>query len=97
MHIEQEKLSKQLSEIKTQKSELEKVNLSTSSKIGTGSLIETDNGLFFIAISIGKIKVENKEVFVISPQSPIGKVLINLNGKNDFELNNVKYQILKTS
>ncbi len=93
-HIEQEKLSKQLSEVKTQKNELNKIPLVTSaSKITAGSLVETDNGLFFIAVSIGKIKVNSTEVFVVSPQSPIGLALLELKG-NSFELNAKKYTVL---
>ena len=94
MHIEQEKLSNQLSEVKTQKNELDKITFQTSTKINTGSLVETNKGLFFIAVSIGKIKVEGKEVYVISNLSPIGKQLIDNGIKGNFELNSVSYQII---
>ncbi len=97
MHIEQEKLSKQLSELKTQKQELEKINLNTSNKkISPGSYVETNNGLFFIAVSIGKIKIENKEIIVVSPQSPIGEKLMAITG-NVFELNNKNYTVLSVA
>ncbi len=93
MHIEQEKLSKQLSEIKTQKNELEKVNLNTSKTIiGPGSLVETNNGMFFIGVSIGKIKMDGQEIFVVSPQSPIGIKLMGLQEKS-FTLNSTLYTI----
>jgi hypothetical protein len=97
MQIEQEKLSKQLSELNTQKNELDKIVIHNSSNINQGSLIETNNGTFFIAISLGKIKAEGKDVFVISNQSPIGKQLLNLNGNKHFELNNVKYEVMSVS
>jgi len=93
MQIEQENLGKQLHELKMQRAELEKIRLDTSTeKITAGSLIETDKGLFFIATAIGKIKVNGKEVFVISAQSPLGKKFISLTG-NSFEMNAQNYSV----
>ena len=96
MHIEQEKLSKQLSELKTQKNDLEKIIINSSTAIGIGSLIETNKGLFFIAVSIGKIIIEAKEIIVISTQSPLGVKFLNLKEK-DFELNGKDYLIKSIS
>lgn len=67
----------------------------SSSRIGLGSLVETNVGLYFIAISVGLIKVGEVNVFVISAASPIGQVLvgkikadlINFNNKNQEILN----------
>jgi len=95
MQIEQEKISKQLSELKSQKNELEKISLNTSAtKIGPGSLIETNKGYFFIAVSIGKIKTNGKEIFVVSNLSPIGRSFIENKSGQKFELNNTIYEIL---
>lgn len=36
-----------------------------------GALIETDSNYFFIAVSLPKFKIEDKEVFCVSPDAPI--------------------------
>lgn len=44
--------------------------------VTTGSLVETDNGVwYFITISIGRLS-KFSNVYVISPKSPIGTVLL---------------------
>ncbi len=94
MQIEQEKLGKQIQEWEIQKNTLNKINLEkTTNTISLGSFIETNRGLFFIAANIGKIKVGSKEVMVISMQSPLGIAFIKHNTGNNFEINNIVYQI----
>lgn len=45
-------------------------------RIGLGSLVRTDIGLYFISISIGLLKIDQYSIFVISPLSPIGQILM---------------------
>jgi len=42
-----------------------------------GALVKTTGGTFWLAVSIGKITVENQDVVVISPQTPVGKLLLD--------------------
>lgn len=42
-----------------------------------GALVKTTNGLFWIAVSVGKIEVNAQSVMVVSAQAPVGKMLIN--------------------
>ena len=86
-------MSKQISELKTQQAELDKIipNLNRE-KIIKGSLIETNQGLFFIAIALGKINIQNKNILVVSPSSPVANNLIIGGGKN-FSFNNQEYKI----
>lgn len=79
--LEQEKLSTQFIELEKQNQILTKINDEVINiKIGIGSIIETNIGIFFIAIPIGKVEIDNAEYFVISPYSPIGKILIEAEG-----------------
>jgi hypothetical protein len=91
MQQEHEKLSKQLAELQTQKKHLEKTEAAETSHICGGSLVQTSAGIFFIATALGKIKVNGIEIFVISPLSPIGKLLTS--AKNSFALNGTTYHI----
>ena len=42
-----------------------------------GALLETTNGIYFLAIGIGIEKIENKDIMILSPISPIGSLLLN--------------------
>ncbi len=56
--------------------ELIKIDIHKShNKAGLGSLIVTSEGNYFIAIGIGKVEIENENIFCISLNSPIGKEL----------------------
>lgn len=94
MQIEQEKLGKQLNELVEQKSVLDKINVtSTQNKITSGSLVETNRGLLFVSVPLGKISIENSPVIVLSAQSPLGNKLLGLSAGNTAEINGIKYSI----
>ena len=77
MHIESERLSKQLADAQRLRRNIKSVDITGKhTQIKSGSLVKTDAGTFFLAISIGKLEVEDLSYFVISPGSPMGQVLI---------------------
>jgi len=59
----------------------------------TGSLVITDNGKFYIAISAGILTVEGEPYFAVSPASPVGVKLKGLKAGDGFELNGKKYKV----
>lgn len=76
MHIEIEKFSKQLSQLLQLKKLIAKVNPEKKTNAVTlGALLETNKGWLFIAVPLGKIKVESEEIMAISLASPIGQAL----------------------
>jgi transcription elongation GreA/GreB family factor len=78
--IARDQAAQQLDEALKLKNTLDQINtILSSNKIGLGSLVITDSSRFYISVSIGKLEVDGKEYFAISPQSPIGKLLFNLN------------------
>ncbi|UMB59770.1 GreA/GreB family elongation factor [Lutibacter sp. A80] len=77
IQLEMEKASQQLAEITAMNTVLNKVTIDKPTKvICLGSLIKTTKGTYFLAISVGKILIENVAYFIISAQSPIGKQLL---------------------
>lgn len=95
MQLEQEKLGKQLFEAEEQYVSLQKIDCNkTSDFIGIGTLVETNRGLFFIASAIGKVIIDDKIVYVISHQSPLGKLLLGKKQKDTVVFNSVSYEIL---
>jgi len=66
-------------------------------KIQVGSLVKTGNGVFFISTSLGKVTIDGQDIFVISPISPIGHVMLDLTSGDSFEFNGKKNSILELS
>jgi hypothetical protein len=48
----------------------------TYKKGALGALMKTSMGNFFLSISIGQVEIEGEKVMIISPQSPIGSLLM---------------------
>lgn len=98
LQIEQENTSRQLNLLLTQISFLEKIDVSKHhTNVSNGSLVSTNKGLFYIAIALGKILVEDTPIFVLSLQSPLGNKLSGLQQGDYTELNGTKYNIVLVS
>lgn len=95
MHIEQEKLTNKLKEAIEQKSILDKLDASLiHKKVGLGSLVVTNKLTVYISTALPKITIADQNFFGISPQSPLGLLLMgNVVGYN-FQLNSVDYSII---
>jgi transcription elongation GreA/GreB family factor len=77
MHIEQEKLNNKLSEYLAQKNIFDKIDSSQiNKKIALGSLVKANDLMLYISAAFPKITVDNKTIFAISPQSPLGSQLL---------------------
>lgn len=59
-----------------------------------GTLVQTNVGLYLIATSIGAVKIETNNIFVISPASPIGQLLIGKKIGDSFVFNNVNQKVI---
>ena len=65
----------------------------TAAKAENGSLIITNNGKFYLAISAGTIVVDAVSYYVVSPASPIGMKLKGVKAGDNFEVNGKKYLV----
>lgn len=76
IQIELEKQETQLAKLRLLEVDLARVSLDrTFDRVGFGSLVTTDQGVYFIAIGLGAVNVEGETVYGISLQSPIGQAL----------------------
>jgi hypothetical protein len=86
--IERDKAAMQLNEALLLKNSLTLINLKPSSRlVSIGSLVKTDQYFFFIAVSLGRVKVDHVDYFVIAPGTPIGRILIGLTKGSQFSFN----------
>lgn len=67
----------------------------TAESVQNGSIIFTNNGNFFVSVSVGKLDVNGQIFFAISPVSPIGNSLMGLKQGQSFEFNGKDFKILK--
>lgn len=94
MHLEQEKLNHKLKEILEQKAILDKIDASQShKKVALGSLVQANGMLLFISTAIPKLTIDNKNVFALSPQSPLGSKLMGNEVGFEFDMNGKLYVI----
>ena len=90
MQQEITRIQNQLNEVLIQQEQFKKIVIKKHDIIALGSYVETSMGNFCIAISLGEISYNSKKVFVLSPITPLAKLLIgkkvrdevNLNGKS---------------
>jgi hypothetical protein len=58
-----------------------------------GSFVKTNQGYLFLSIALGKIKMNEATVIVLSPQSPLGTKLIGSKIADTVEMNGISYYI----
>jgi transcription elongation GreA/GreB family factor len=94
MQLEMEQHNEQLSEALKLKRLLDQIKVDYQpTSIQPGTLAITDQGNFFVAISVGKLVVEGKTYMAVSIESPIGAKLKGLKKGEGFSFNNKAYKI----
>ena len=77
LQLEMEKAGQQLVEIQYLKETLAKIDINKPTNlVCLGSLVCTQQANYFLAISAGKLSIDNSDYYAISPNSPIGKELL---------------------
>jgi transcription elongation GreA/GreB family factor len=94
VHLEQEQLSKKLSQLLDNLQTWQQIDFgSSASTVKQGSLVKTNLGWLLISIALPQYKIENETVISISPQSPLGQLLIGKQPNERFELNQKTFEV----
>ena len=94
MHLEQEKLNHKLREILDQKSIVDRIEAdAVHQKVALGSLVQANGMWLFISAALPKVSIEGTTVFALSPQSPLGSLLMGKGVNASVELNGKVYHI----
>lgn len=96
-HIERDMYAKQLAESIHLKKILDGIDLSKSTTIESGSLVETSLGNYFISVGLGLIKLEQITAFALSPLSPIGELMLGKAEGESVIFNGKEIKILSVS
>ncbi len=96
MHLEKNKYAIQLGEAIQLKQQLSEITPTKHCEVvENSSLIKTNKGNFYIAISLGKVALEGEKYYVVSLASPLGKALYQSKKGDSVAFRNIKYQILE--
>ena len=98
IQTEIDQLSKQLINAQRQKNNLSIIDTTHLNIIAdVGSLVETNKGYFFISTGWGRIQIQDENYFVISIESPIGRLLKNKKKGDSIQFRDAAYDILSVS
>jgi transcription elongation GreA/GreB family factor len=68
-----------------------------SQSVGLGTLVNTSMGIFFVSVGAGKVTVDGQTIMAISPQSPVGVLLLNRKAGDVFSFRGQNISILDIS
>ena len=95
LQLEREKAGNQLAEIQKVKENISKIDIAkVSNTVGLGSVIFTSQNNYFISISAGELKFEDDAFYAISPNTPIGQLLMGKKVGDEITFRNQKFEIL---
>ena len=94
MQLDIDRQTLQLGEAQKLKTFLERMDPDNSSDtVQNGSLAFTNQGIFYLAISLGQVELDKQKYFVISPSSPIGEQLMKQKVGGKFTFNGKEYKL----
>ena len=73
---------------------LESLNQETTTKVIPGAIVLTDQFNYFIAVSLGPLKIADRTIMVVSKESPIGKALMGKEIKTEITFNGKQIKIV---
>ncbi len=96
MQMERDNFAQQLSNSIFVKAQLDRIDPDQQfERAAFGSVVRTSAGNYFIAISAGRVMVEEERFFAISPQAPLAKEMIQKKAGDHIRFNEKDIRILE--
>jgi transcription elongation GreA/GreB family factor len=77
--IERDLNAHQYEKLKRERQTLDRIDIGLApTRVAVGSLVSTSVGTFWIAVSLGILTIESRQVMVVSAASPVGQALMGL-------------------
>ena len=93
-HINQNMFANQLNEVVKLKKTLTQIAIDQQhNKVASGALVKTSKDSYFIAVSIGRLKIDEQEIMVLSPLSPIGQLMLDKKSGDTFVFNGTTIEV----
>lgn len=94
-HLDRDMHSRMYHQTREERKLVERIDESINFKKGAlGAFITTSMGNFFLSVSIGQVNINEKSIMIISPQSPIGALLIGKMVEDKFSFRGKEAEIL---
>ena len=91
LQLEMEKAGQQLKVVQQMQTQISRIDINSKNEIGClGSLITTNTYSYYLAVSVGKVTIDSEDYFVISSNSPIGKLLLGKKKGDSISFNNTQ-------
>ena len=95
MQMEEAKLKGQLEKALKVRQVLDQIDPTyTGERIAAGSLVATNRGNYFLAVGLGKIRLEGRVFFCTSMDAPIGRKLHGKQAGDTFTFNELDFSVL---
>jgi len=96
MQIERDNAAMQLDEALKLKKTLDLISATEKHNVvSLGSIVITKTFKIFVAVGPGKLNVEGDDYFIVTPMSPLGKILFGLKASMEFTFNNKPNAVLE--
>ena len=95
MQIERDNAAMQLDEALKLKKTLDLISATDNHVVSLGSIVITKTFKIFVAVGPGKLNVEGEDYFIVTPMSPLGKILFGLKAGMEFTFNNKPNTVLE--
>lgn len=94
-----DRLQRQLAEADRDRVALTRIDRETnaSGSVRVGSMVLTDRALYFLCIGLGLVECRRRQVHVLSPKSPVGRLLIGKAVGDVIEFNGLEQKVLAVS
>jgi hypothetical protein len=94
-HLDRDMHARMYQQTREERKLVERIDESIIFKKGAlGAFISTSMGDFFLSVSIGQVKIDEKPIMIISPQSPIGALLMGKMVGDKFNFRGKEAEIL---
>ncbi len=97
MMQESNKLNERLEVLLRQTAALSAIDGEAHAVVKSGSLVQTDQGIYFISVALGVLEIKKVKVFVVSPVAPLVRELIGKAEGDVIQFNGRKQRILSVS
>ena len=94
-HIDRNMFAMQAAKAKEEYARLLKMNPTISLKeVMSGALVTTNTSIFYFAIGLGNIKMDDQTIMAISPAAPIAQAMMGKKAGEQFTVNGKSFEIL---
>lgn len=97
VHLEQERLGKQLQDLQQQRNAFHSIDFTPKNSIAPGSLVKTNMNVYFLSLPLGLMEFGNEKIMSLSIASPFGKILYGKKTGDSVEFNGLKQKIKEIS